>query len=111
MAWESLVSLNYITCQLFEGRKMILIVKQGSQKKPMVKTITRKKKGKAKERPKNVQPVGTKEGRKLILLVVGSYFTHNPFNVTCMQIMKSNSNRRSRTNISCQCNLLLYSRA
>jgi hypothetical protein len=60
-----------------------------------------RQKGKAKERPKNVQLVGTKEGRKLVLIVVGNYLTHHPFNVTRMQIMKPNSNRRFRTNISC----------
>jgi hypothetical protein len=59
------------------------------------------KEGKAKERPNNAQPKGTKEGRELVLLVVGSYFTQRPFNVTRMQIMKYNSIRRSRTKISC----------
>jgi hypothetical protein len=38
-------------------------------------------KGKAKERPKNQEPIGTIEGRELVPLVVGNYFTHNPFNV------------------------------
>jgi len=69
-----------------------------------------KQKGKAKERPKDVQPVGTKEGRELVLFVVGNYFTHRAFNVTHMQIMKLNNNRRFRTNISCQQNLFLYSK-
>ncbi len=52
----------------------------------MVRTVTRKTKRKAKERPTYAQPIGTKEGRKLVPLVVGSYFTHNPFNVTCMEL-------------------------
>jgi len=69
-----------------------------------------KDKRKAKERPKDTQRTGTKEGKELVPLVVGSYFTHNPFNVAYMQIMRSNSNRRSRTNISCQRNLPFYSR-
>jgi hypothetical protein len=47
----------------------------------MVGTITRKTKRKAKERPTNAQPEGTKEGRELIPLMVGSYFIHSPFNV------------------------------
>jgi len=75
----------------------------------MAETITRKTKGKAKEKPKesafsqinSTQPARTKEGRELVPFVVGSYFTHNLFNVVYMQIMKSNNNRRSRTNISC----------
>jgi len=71
----------------------------------MVGTMTRKTKWKAKERPKNAQPTRTKEGRKLVLFVVGRYFNHKPFNVVCMQIVGSNSNRRYKTNIYCQCNL------
>jgi len=47
----------------------------------MVGTIMWKTKGKAKERPKNKEPIGTIEGRELVPLVVGSYFTHNPSNV------------------------------
>jgi hypothetical protein len=50
----------------------------------MAKTIKWKTKGRAKKRPKEVQPKGTKEGRGLILLMVISYFTHNPSNVTNM---------------------------
>jgi hypothetical protein len=44
-------------------------------KKPMVRTITWKTKGKAKERPKDTQPARAKEGRELVPLVVGSYLT------------------------------------
>jgi hypothetical protein len=48
----------------------------------MVRTITCKTKQKAKEMPKDVQPTRTKEGRKLVFLMVGrSYFTHNPSDV------------------------------
>jgi len=68
----------------------------------MTKTITRKTKRKAKERSKDAKPIRTKEGRKLNPLVVGSYLTHNLFNVTGMQIMKFNSNKRYGTSISCQ---------
>jgi len=68
----------------------------------MTQTITRKTKRKAKKRSKDAKPIGTKEGGKLKPFVVGSYLTHNLSNVTSMQIMKFNSNRRYRTNISCQ---------
>ncbi len=50
----------------------------------MVGTITQKTERKAKERPTNAQPEGTKEGRELVPLMVGSYLTHNLFNVACM---------------------------
>jgi hypothetical protein len=76
-------------------------------KKLMVETITQKIKGKGKERPKDAQSTRTKEGRELIVFVVGIYFTHNLFNVACMQIVRSNSNKRYKTNISCQHNLFL----
>jgi hypothetical protein len=62
----------------------------------MAKTITRKIKGKAKERSKDVQPIATKEGRELVPLLVGSYVTHSPFNVTYMQIVRFNSYRRPK---------------
>jgi hypothetical protein len=50
----------------------------------MARNIIGKTKGKAIERPTCTQPIGTKEGKKLVSLVVGSYFTHNPSNVACM---------------------------
>jgi len=53
-------------------------------KKSMAKTIIQKTKGKAKERPTNAQPIGTNEGRELVPLMGGSYFTHIPFDVACM---------------------------
>ncbi len=43
----------------------------------MFGTITWKTKGKAKERLKDVELAGTKAGRELVPLVVGSYHTHN----------------------------------
>jgi hypothetical protein len=39
-----------------------------------------------------------------------SYLTHNPSNIACMQIVSSNSNRRSRASIFRQQNLPLYSK-
>jgi hypothetical protein len=77
----------------------------------MVETITKKTKGKAKERPKDAQPARTKEGRKLFLLMVGNYLTHSLSNVAIMQIMRFNSIRMSRINISCQHNLPLYNKS
>jgi hypothetical protein len=49
---------------------------------------------------------GPKKGKKLILLVVGNYFTPNLSNVACMQFVRSNNNGRSRIDITCQRNLL-----
>jgi hypothetical protein len=56
------------------------------QQKLMAGTITRKTKGKAKEKPKDAQPTKTKEGRELIPFVVRSYLTHRPSNVTYMHL-------------------------
>jgi hypothetical protein len=76
----------------------------------MVGTITRKTKKKANERPKDKQPAKTKKRKKLVPLMVGNYFTHGPSNVTCMQIMKFNTNGRFRTSITYQHNLFLFSK-
>jgi hypothetical protein len=57
----------------------------------MAKTITRKTKWKAKERPKNVQPARTKEGRESVPLMVGRYLTCGLSNVISMQIVKSSN--------------------
>ncbi len=62
------------------------------------------------KKPKDTQPVGTKERRKLVLLVVRNYFTHSPFNVACMQIVRFNSNWRFRTNIPHQHNLPFHNK-
>jgi hypothetical protein len=50
-----------------------------------------------------------KKGRELVLLVVRSYLTHGPSNATCMQIVRSNKNGRSKTSINL-CNLPPYNR-
>jgi hypothetical protein len=48
-----------------------------------------------------------KKGRELVLLVVRSYLTHGPSNATCMQIVRSNKNGRSKTSINlCNINTL-----
>jgi len=93
------------------GLANALIRGQKIQQKSMIGTITWKKKGKAKKRPKIVQPRSTKERKELVPLMVGSYLTHNHSNLACMQIVRSNNDRRSRTSISRQCNLFLYSKS
>ncbi len=80
-------------------------------KKLMARIITWKTKGKPKERQKDARPTRTKEGRELVPLMVGSYLTHNRSNVACMQIMRSNSNRRSITSFSRLRNPPLYNRS
>jgi hypothetical protein len=50
----------------------------------MAKTITHKTKGKVKTRPTDAQPTKTKEGKKLVLLMVGNYLTHSSSNVAYM---------------------------
>jgi hypothetical protein len=76
----------------------------------MIETIMPKTKGKAKKRSKEAHQRGIKEGRELVPLMVESYFTHNLSNVICMQIVRSNNNRRPKTSISYQRNLPLYCR-
>jgi hypothetical protein len=39
------------------------------------------KKGRPNKGPKTHNPHDKKKGRELVSLVVGSYFTHGPFNV------------------------------
>jgi hypothetical protein len=77
----------------------------------MVGTITRetKREGPRKTKGRTICR-NQKKGKELILLVVGSYFTHSPSNVICMQIMRSNSSGRFITNIIRQRNLLIYSK-
>jgi hypothetical protein len=62
----------------------------------MVETITReiKKEGQKKVKRHNSQE--QKKGRKLVPFMVGSYLTHCPSNVTCMQIVRFNNNGRSK---------------
>jgi hypothetical protein len=49
-------------------------------------------------KPKTHNP---KRRRELVSLMVGSYFTHDASNVTNMQIVRSNSNGRSKISIIC----------
>jgi hypothetical protein len=78
----------------------------------MVKSITWKTKGKANKRSTIMQPARTKEGRKLVRVMVRSYVTHILSNVTDMQIMRFKNNKRFRTSIAHQRNLpLCYAKA
>jgi hypothetical protein len=78
----------------------------------MARTITREtKKESQKKAKRQTTRKNQKKRRKLIPFVVGSYLTHCPSNVTYMQIVKSNNNGRSRTSITCQCNLPLYGKS
>jgi hypothetical protein len=52
------------------------------------------RKAKRHKAPKN------QKNRELVPLVVGSYFIHILTNVAYMQIVRSNNNGRSKTNIS-----------
>ncbi len=77
----------------------------------MARTITWETKKEGQKKAKRHTNIRTKKkGRKLVPFVVGSYFTHNPFDVACMQIMRPNDNGRSRISITRQCNFCLYNR-
>jgi len=84
---------------------------QKSNKRLMVGTIKEdtKKEGQ-REAKRRTTHMNQEKGRELVPLVVGGNFTHTPCNVACMQIVRFNSNGRSRTSITCQCNLSLYSK-
>ncbi len=73
----------------------------------MAKTIKEetKKDGQRKVK-RHTTCMNQEKGKELVLLMVGGNFTHGPFNVACMQIMKFNNNERFRTSIICQHNLL-----
>jgi hypothetical protein len=60
-----------------------------------------------REGQKMNHPQEPKKGSELVLLVIGSYLTHNPSNVICMQ-MRSNNNGRFKTSITCQRSLPFY---
>jgi hypothetical protein len=77
----------------------------------MVRTIKEETKREGQINAKRCMACRNQEkGRELVLLVVGSYLSHNPSIVACMQIMRFNNNGRFRTNIIHQCNLLLYNK-
>jgi hypothetical protein len=77
----------------------------------MARTITKetKKEGQGKAKRRTTQK-NKKKRRELVPLMVGSYLTHNGFNVVNMQIMGSNSNGGSKISITRQCNLPFYNR-
>jgi hypothetical protein len=78
---------------------------QKSNKRLMVETII----GETKREGQRIICKNFKKKKQKTLdpLVVGHYLIHGPSNVTCMQIVKSHSNGRSRTNITRQHNLPL----
>jgi len=84
---------------------------QKSNKRSINRTIKEETKREGQRKAKRCTTHRNQEkGKELVPLVVGGNLTHDPFTVTCMQIMKSNSNGRSRTSITCQCNLPLYNK-
>jgi hypothetical protein len=57
----------------------------------MAKTITRETKREGQSKAKRCTcPMNQKKGKKLVPLVIGSYFLHGPSNVANMQIVKFN---------------------
>jgi hypothetical protein len=77
----------------------------------MVRTIKEETKKEGQRKAKRLTTRRNQEkGKELVPLVVGSYLTHNPSIVTYMQIVRFNSNGRSRTKIIHQFNFLLYNR-
>jgi hypothetical protein len=84
---------------------------QKSNKRLMAETITGEIKSGGQRRAKRLTACRIhKEGRELASLAIGSYLTHGPFNIACMQIVIFNSNETFRISITCQYNLPLYSR-
>jgi hypothetical protein len=82
-------------------------LKKKLNKRLMIGTITRETKREGQRKAKRWKACwNQKKGRKLVPLLVRSYFTHNPFNVACMQI----SNGRFGTCITHQCNLPFYNK-
>ncbi len=69
------------------------------------------KKGRSKKGQNMNSPQEPEKGRDLVPLVVGSYTTPlMSSNVAQMQIVRSNSNGRSRTSITYQHNFFSYSK-
>jgi RNA recognition motif-containing protein len=93
----------------FKYHKQVVVKNfpQKSNKRSMAGTITKETK---KEGQRMHNPQEPKKRRKQVPLMVGNYFTHSPSNVTCMQIVRYNSNERSRTSITRQHNFPLYSK-
>jgi hypothetical protein len=58
----------------------------------MAKTITRETKREGQRKAKRWIAHKNWNKERANLLMVGSYLTHNPSNVTCMQIMRSSNN-------------------
>jgi hypothetical protein len=67
----------------------------------MVETIIGETKREGQRNAKGCTARKNQKRRELVPFVVGNYFTHSPFNVTYIQIMRYNSNGRSRISITC----------
>ncbi len=110
---HSLVIQSYLSYSCDHGYYYMIKSLHGGTKNS-IKTDGRnhhvEDKREGQRKAKSAQPEGTKEGKELVPLMVGIYFTHNPSNVTYMQII-SNSNRRPRASISHQGSLPFYSRS
>ncbi len=83
---------------------------QKIQKNRWLEPSHRRQKGRPNKGQWTRSPHEPKKRREVVLLMVGSYLTHNPSNVACIQIVRFKSNRRSRINISCQNNLPFYNK-
>jgi hypothetical protein len=64
-----------------------------------LKSSPRKQEKRSKKGQKEAELSRTEEETRE-LIMVGSYLTHNPSNVACMQIKKSNNSKRPKTSIS-----------
>jgi hypothetical protein len=85
---------------------------QKSNKRLMARTITRRQKSEGQRKAKRrTAPRNQRKERELVPLEVGSYLTHGLSNVVYMQIVRSNSNKKYKTSITCQHNLPFYSKS
>jgi 2-phosphoglycerate kinase len=85
---------------------------QKYNKRLMIETIIGETKREGQRKAKRYTTFrNQKNRRELILFMVGSVLTHGPSNVANMKIVRLNNNGRFRTNMTCQCNFLLYSKS
>jgi hypothetical protein len=80
--------------------------KEKMNKRSMAGTIARETKREGQRKVTRRTTYRNKKRKKLVPLMVGSYFTCSPSNFACMQIVISNNIGRSRTSITHQHNLL-----
>jgi hypothetical protein len=65
----------------------VFFTHKNPKKKMMVRTIAKDTKREGQRKAKKCTSYRNQKRKKLIPLMVGTYLTHNPFNVTCTQIM------------------------